>query len=255
MFMIEGKTIAKKIKEEAIEILRNKNAFVAIVSVGNNESATSYTHALTQNFESASVDYAVYTLEEHITQKDFDYLIETLENTDYITAIFLHRPLPKHLKEPSLRKDLDNPPCTATAVIEILKAQNIEMQSKNCLIIGRSEIVGKPLSRLLLDENATVTIAHSYTKNLQNFTKKADIIIVAVGKANFITGEAISENAVVIDVGINYVDGKLTGDCDFQSVITKTPYVTPVPGGVGPVTSAVVLANLVEMTSPKKTTQ
>ena len=243
--MIEGKILANQIKEEAIAILQNKYAFVAIVSVGNDESAAIYTRALIKSFERANVNYTVYSLEEDIKQEDFDYLIETLENTDYVTAIFLHRPLP-NLKAPILKKDLDDPPCTALAVVKILKAHDIEIQSKNCLIIGRSEVVGKPLAKLLLNENATVTIAHSYTENLQDFTKKADIIILAVGKPNFLNGDFISENSIVIDVGINYLNGKLTGDCDFESILAKTPYITPVPGGIGPVTSAIILDNLVK---------
>ncbi|MCL1924567.1 MAG: bifunctional 5,10-methylenetetrahydrofolate dehydrogenase/5,10-methenyltetrahydrofolate cyclohydrolase [Defluviitaleaceae bacterium] len=249
---LEGKYIARKIKDSLAG--KFENVFVAIVSVGDDFSASSYTRSLLKNFDEFKINYAIYNLNANVSQKDFNFLIETLDNTDFIKAIFLHRPLNidtkasiEPLKEPFFSKDLDSPPCTAAAVIQLLKGHNIDLKSKNCLIIGRSEVVGKPLAKLFLNENATVTIAHSYTKNLKSLTMAADIIVSAVGKPNFLNGDMVSAGAVVVDVGINYLNGKLVGDCDYNSIYEKTLYITPVPGGVGPITSAMVLVNLARL--------
>lgn len=240
MNYLEGRSLAKKI----IENTDVKGAFVCIIKVGKDSSSESYSKAIIKNFEKSGVKYAMYNLEETIKREDFIKLISTFDKTDYITGVFLFKPLPSHLKDIISEKDLDNPPCTPAAVMHILNEYNIKLESKNCLIIGRSDVVGKPLANLLLAENATVTIAHSYTKNLIDLTKKAEIIICAVGRTGFLKKEMISENTVIIDVGINFENGKLIGDCDFDSLKEITEYITPVPGGVGPVTNSMLILNL-----------
>lgn len=221
-----------------------EGAFVCIVRVGNNSSDSSYNKALTKNFELHKVKYAMYDIDESISIEDFQNMLSIFDRTNYINGVFLYRPLPPHLEGVTLKKDLDFPPCTPTAVMKLLSGHNIELKSKNVLIIGRSEVVGKPLVNLFLEENATVTVAHSYTLNLTSLTRKADIIVCAVGIPKFLTKDMVKENAVVVDVGINFENGKLVGDADFEAIKEVTKYISPVPGGVGPITNAIVLLNL-----------
>jgi methylenetetrahydrofolate dehydrogenase (NADP+)/methenyltetrahydrofolate cyclohydrolase len=211
-------------------------------------------------------------LSEKTSQEELISLVEKLNNDEKIHGILVQLPLPKHLNETEIllkirpEKDVDafHPynvgkimignhdllPCTPAGVMEIIEQSGIDVCGKNCVVIGRSNIVGKPQAMLLLQKNGTVTICHSRTKDLAEVTRRADILVVAIGKADFITGDMIKEGAVVIDVGMNRRDdGKLTGDVDFASCEPKASFITPVPGGVGPMTITMLLQNT--MTSAK----
>lgn len=199
------------------------------------------------------------------TMKQLCEVIDTLNARDDIDGILCQLPLPKHLDEKAVidridpSKDVDafSPanvgkimigdydflPCTPAGVMELLKAYNIDANGKNCVVIGRSNIVGKPMAMLLLHANGTVTVCHSKTQNIADITSKADILVAAVGRANFVTADMVKDGAVVIDVGMNRVDGKLCGDVDFAAVEPKASYITPVPGGVGPMTIGMLMKN------------
>ena len=199
------------------------------------------------------------------------YLIDKLNADDEVHGILVQLPLPKHLDEEQIilrikpQKDVDafhpynvgritigNPkflPCTPAGIMELLKRSGIEIAGKECVVVGRSNIVGKPMALLLLAENGTVTVCHSKTKNLNEICKRADILVVAVGRADFVTADMVKDGAVVIDVGMNRnSEGKLTGDVDFESVSKVASYITPVPGGVGPMTITMLLQNTLEAT-------
>ena len=206
-----------------------------------------------------------YLLPETTTQDELLALVNELNDDDTVNGILCQLPLPKGLDEKIIieaidpNKDVDafHPvnvgrimigdydflPCTPAGVMEMLSYYNIDINGKECVVIGRSNIVGKPMSMLLLHKNGTVTIAHSRTKNLNEVTRRADILVAAVGRANFVTADMVKDGAVVIDVGINRVDGKLCGDVDFDAVSQKASYITPVPGGVGPMTIATLMQN------------
>lgn len=210
-----------------------------------------------------SVEYA---LPAETTEEELLELIAKLNNDKEINGILCQLPVPKHINEDKIidaiapEKDVDGfsavnvgkiwlgkyeiSPCTPMGVIELLDYYDIPLEGKNCVIVGRSNIVGKPMAALLLERNATVTVCHSRTKDLASFTKNADVIVAAVGRANFITADMVKEGAVVVDVGINRLDsGKLCGDVDFENVKEKASYITPVPGGCGPMTIAVLMKN------------
>ena len=210
-----------------------------------------------------------YEVEDSITQEELLNIIDELNHNEQVHGILVQLPLPKHIDENAIiqaispAKDVDgfHPetvgnmcigtkgflPCTPAGVIQLLKRSNIEIAGKECVIVGRSNIVGKPMAMLLLRENGTVTITHSRTKDLKEVTKRADILVVAIGKPKFITGEYVKEGAVVIDVGIHRNENnKLCGDVDFDDVVEKASAITPVPGGVGPMTIAMLMNNCVE---------
>ena len=207
-----------------------------------------------------------YALPENTTNEELLALINELNNKKEINGILCQLPLPKHLDEELVinsilpEKDVDafHPqnvgkimtgdydflPCTPAGIMEMLKYENIEVEGKTCVVIGRSNIVGKPMSMLLLHKNGTVTICHSKTQNLKEVCQSADILVAAVGRANFVTADMVKDGAVVIDVGINRLEnGKLCGDVDFENVKEKASYITPVPGGVGPMTIATLMQN------------
>ena len=270
--IIDGKHVAKvlreKIKEETAQILEitGKRPNLTVIIVGENPASQSYVRskkksALEVGFESDTISLPEATTEVELLAK-----IEKLNNNANVDGILVQLPLPAHIDEQTVirtiavEKDVDGfhpeqvgglsigletlEPCTPAGIIELLKYYDIETSGKNAVVIGRSNIVGKPIASMLLRLHATVTITHSRTTNLADITRGADILIVAIGKPHFLTEDMVKEGAVVIDVGINRTEeGKLVGDVDYEGVYKKVSYITPVPGGVGPMTIAMLLAN------------
>lgn len=273
-YLIDGKAISKQIKDELREevtLLKEKGVFpcLAVVQVGNDPASCVYVNNKKKACEYIGIDSLSYEVEETITEEALLDLIAELNQNEKVNGILVQLPLPKHIDENKViqaiapAKDVDgfHPetvgnmcigtkgflPCTPAGVIQLLKRSNIDISGKECVVVGRSNIVGKPMAMLLLRENGTVTITHSRTKDLTEVTKRADILIAALGKPKFITSEYIKEGAVVIDVGIHRnEDGKLCGDVDFDDVADKVRAITPVPGGVGPMTIAMLMNNCVE---------
>lgn len=278
--IIDGKIISNKIKEELkneVTGLKSKGITpcLVVIQVGDNPASTVYVNNKKKACKYIGIESFTYKLEENTSQKELLYLIDELNYTDRVNGILVQLPLPKHINEDAVikailpEKDVDgfHPetvgnmcigrkgflPCTPAGVIELLKRSNIEIEGKECVVIGRSNIVGKPMAFLLLRENGTVTIAHSKTKDLKEITKRADILVVAIGKPKHITSEYIKDGVVVIDVGIHRDENnKLCGDVDFDDVIDKVSTITPVPGGVGPMTIAMLMKNCVEATKNQK---
>lgn len=272
--IIDGKELAKnirlKLKDEVIE-LKNAdiNPKLAVIMVGDDKASKVYVKNKSKACEDVGIEYEEYILPAKTKMEELLELIEKLNNDETIHGILVQSPLPKGLdaneafRTISPRKDVDgfNPinvgklslnqdsfvSCTPYGIIKMLEAYNIEIEGAHAVIIGRSNIVGKPLAQCLLNKNATVTICHSRTKNLKELTKQADILIVAIGKAKFVTENMVKDGATVIDVGINRMDdGKLLGDTDFENIKDKVSYITPVPGGVGPMTIAMLMHNVVK---------
>ncbi len=272
--IIDGKALAKKIREDLkveCEELKKQgiNPKLAVIMVGNNPASKVYVRNKSKACNQIGIAYEEYLLEETITQQELNELIKKLNNTKEVNGILLQSPLPKHLdinqafKAISYRKDVDGftpssigklvmggdtfISCTPYGVIKMLEEYKIDLTGKDVVIIGRSNIVGKPLSQCCLAKNATVTICHSRTKDLKKHTQRADILIAAIGKANFVTKDMVKEGAVVIDVGINRNEaGKIVGDVDFENVEKIASYITPVPGGVGPMTIAMLMNNVIK---------
>lgn len=242
---------------------------LAVLRVGENKSDISYETSIIKLMAKADISVKSVVLKEDISQEDFDNNLKVLNDNDKIHGILVFRPLPKQLDEDKIKylinpnKDIDcfSPinlakvfisdnsgfyPCTPLGVMEILDHYDIELEGKEVVLIGRSLVVGKPLSMMLLDRNATVTICHSKTKELKEVCKKADILIAAVGRGNMVNKEYTKPGAVVIDVGINFVDGKMCGDVDFESAYETAGRITPVPGGVGSVTTSCLMVNLIK---------
>ena len=272
--IIDGKQISLDIKDE----LKNKvselkeqgiTKCLAVIQVGDNPASTVYVRNKKKGCEYIGIDSLSYELPEETTEDELVSLVEKLNNDDKVNGILVQLPLPNHIDEDKIiknispLKDVDGfhpesvgklcigqkgfVSCTPAGIIQLLKRSGIEIAGKECVILGRSNIVGKPMSLLMLRENATVTIAHSKTQNLKEVCKRADILIVAIGKPKFVTDEYVKEGAVVIDVGINRDENnKLCGDVDFEKVEPLCSYITPVPGGVGPMTIAMLLNNCVE---------
>lgn len=272
--IIDGKELAKnirlKLKDEVIE-LKNAdiNPKLAVIMVGDDKASKVYVKNKSKACEDVGIEYEEYILPANTKMEDLLELIEKLNNDETVHGILVQSPLPKGLDANEAfrtifpKKDVDgfNPinvgklslnqdcfvSCTPYGIIKMLEAYNIEIEGAHAVIIGRSNIVGKPLAQCLLNKNATVTICHSRTKNLKEITKQADILIAAIGKAKFVTEDMVKEGATVIDVGINrMVDGKLLGDTDFENIKDKVSYITPVPGGVGPMTIAMLMHNVVK---------
>ena len=270
--IIDGKAISAQIREEiALKVKEfNKKMGIipglAVVIVGENPASQAYVRNKKKACEQVGFNSWVYEMPESTTQDELDALIEKLNLDDAVHGILVQLPLPKHLDEEHVilkikpEKDVDafhptnvgritigNPkflPCTPAGIMQLLKRSNIEIAGKECVVIGRSNIVGKPMALLLLAENGTVTVCHSKTKDLKDVCRRADILVVAIGKADFITADMVKEGAVVIDVGMNRnAEGKLTGDVDFTSVSKVASHITPVPGGVGPMTITMLLQN------------
>lgn len=268
--IIDGKTVSQKIKEEIrAEIERDRlTVGLAVVIVGNNPASRVYVNNKKKACEVCGIQSFEYALPEETTQEQLLELIDALNADEKINGILVQLPLPAGLDETKVierispLKDVDAfhaenvgkimignyafLPCTPAGVMELIRSTGTEIAGKECVVIGRSNIVGKPMAMLLLHENATVTICHSRTKNLTEVCRRADLLVSAVGKANFVTGDMIKDGAVVIDVGMNRnAEGKLCGDVKFEEAERKASYITPVPGGVGPMTIAMLMKNTV----------
>ena len=271
--ILDGKAVSAKVKEEVkaeVEALKKQGVSVglAVIIVDNNPASRTYVNNKKKACEAAGIVSEEYALPEETTQEELLALIRELNQKDSINGILCQLPLPKHLDEEAViaaisdKKDVDAfsavnvghimigdysfLPCTPAGIMEILRHYNIDVAGKECVVIGRSNIVGKPMAMLLLHQNGTVTICHSKTKNLKDVTSRADILVAAVGIPHFVTADMVKEGAVVIDVGMDRDEnGKLCGDVDFAAVEPKASYITPVPGGVGPMTIATLLKNTV----------
>ena len=274
--IIDGKELAKKIranlKIECEELKKkNINSKLAVIMVGEDPASKVYVRNKSKACEDVGIEYEEYLLDVNITQKELIELIEKLNNDKTINGILLQSPIPSNLdvneafRTISPQKDVDgfNPinvgklvlnqdtfvSCTPYGIMKMFEEYNIDLTGKNVVILGRSNIVGKPLIHCCLNKNATVTSCHSKTQNLAQKAKEADVLISAIGKANFVTADMVKDGAVVIDVGINRLDnGKITGDVNFESVKEKASYITPVPGGVGPMTIAMLMNNVIKAT-------
>ncbi|MBN6205267.1 bifunctional methylenetetrahydrofolate dehydrogenase/methenyltetrahydrofolate cyclohydrolase FolD [Ralstonia pickettii] len=272
--IISGKEVASQYKsrlKQEVEQLKKKNLtpHLTVVLVGNNPASRSYVKGKEKAAAEVGIDSALIELPESTSEKELLNLLEKLNQDEAVHGILVQLPLPEQISEQKVietidpKKDVDgfHPisigkmmtgedtflPCTPFGIIELIKSKDIEISGKHAVVIGRSNIVGKPVGQLLLNENATVTYCHSRTENLEKFTRDADILVVAIGRENFVSGEHIKPGAVVIDVGINRTkEGKLTGDVAFESAAEKAQYITPVPGGVGPMTITMLLANTVK---------
>jgi len=272
--IIDGKKVSQDVKEEIkifIEKRKSKGFRVPkIVSilVGNDDGSVYYINSQEKVATSLGVNFEKLLLNEDIKEDELISVIENLNKDKDVDAIIMQVPLPRSLNENKIintispEKDIDcltfvNQgklyngekvflPCTPNSVVTLLERYNIELEGKNVVVIGRSNIVGKPVSQLLLNKNSTVTICHSRTNNLKDICKKADIIIVAIGKAKFINKEFVNENSIIIDVGTSSLNGKITGDVDFDDVINKVNMITPVPGGVGALTTTLLIKNSCE---------
>ena len=271
---IDGKAIALGVKEEIKLFVENRKENnlsvpkVASILVGNDGGSLFYLNNQEKVATSLGIEFKRVHLNEEVTEDELINIIEDLNIDNTINGIILQLPLPKHMDEKRIistispKKDIDCltfvnqgklymgedsfMPCTPKAVLTILKNFNIDLEGMEVVVVGRSNIVGKPAAALMLKENCTVTICHSRTKNLKEVCKRADILIVAIGKAMFIDDSYIKEDAIVIDVGTNSVNGKITGDVDFEKVINKASYITPVPGGVGALTTTLLMKNVCE---------
>jgi|SRR5690625_774408 len=272
--VINGRDLAAQIREdmkEKITLLKEKgvNPHLTVILVGDDPASKSYVSGKEKASKEVGISSEIIRLDANTTEDQLLDQIKQLNEDDAVHGILVQLPLPDHISEQAVietidpEKDVDgfHPinigrmmtgqktylPCTPYGIITMLKSQNIPLEGKHAVVIGRSNIVGKPVGQLLLNENATVTYCHSRTKNLKDFTTKADILVVAVGKPHVINAEHIKEGAAVIDVGVNRIeDGTLTGDVDFESAKTKAGYITPVPQGVGPMTITMLLQNTIQ---------
>ncbi|MCK4648900.1 bifunctional methylenetetrahydrofolate dehydrogenase/methenyltetrahydrofolate cyclohydrolase FolD, partial [bacterium] len=269
--ILDGKRIAHEIQRELsskVEELREKGVTpgLAVIRVGEEPSSLIYVRNKKKKAEEVGIHFEEHTLKENTSQDELIGLIEELNSNSRIDGIVLQLPLPKQLDEKRLLekispdKDVDGfhplnmgrllkgdslfVPATPRGIMELLDRYQIPLEGKRAVVVGRSDIVGKPLAFLLLARNATVTICHSKTRDLGSVTKEGDILVVAIGKPEFIKEEMVKEGSVIIDVGINRVGNKIVGDVDFEKVKEKASYITPVPGGVGPMTIVILLKNV-----------
>lgn len=271
MILLDGKKLSLKLKDELklktkeyVDIY-NITPKLVIIMVGNNPASQIYVRNKIKSATYCGINAELIKLEENITNEELIDIVEKLNIDNSVHGIIVQLPLPKHMNEAMIintvkaEKDVDGfgiinkgklfsgikclVSATPSGIMKLFEEYNIDLTGKNAVVIGRSNIVGKPMSMLLLNANATVTITHSKTKNLSEITKNADIIVAAVGKANFVTSDMVKEGAIIIDVGINRIDDKIYGDVDFENVKEKASYITPVPGGVGPLTIVSLLEN------------
>ena len=277
MTIIDGKAVSAAVKEQIkseTAKLKEKGITVglAVILVGDDPASKIYVANKKKACEDLGFVSEEYLLPENTKTSELLELINVLNNEKSINGILCQLPLPKQIDEQTVINaisplkdvdafhpsnvgkimigDYDFVPCTPAGIMEMLKYYNIEISGKNCVVIGRSNIVGKPMSMLLLHQNGTVTTCHSRTKDLSKYTREADILVSAVGKANFVTADMVKDGAVVIDVGMNRENGKLCGDVVFDEVSKKASFITPVPGGVGPMTIAMLMKN--KLTAAKK---
>ena len=275
--IIDGKELAKTIRlnlKEKADELKKRGIIpkLAVIMVGDDKASKIYVRNKSRACEEIGIEYEEYILNSNIKIEELLDLIDRLNKDDSIHGILVQSPLPngldanKAFKKIDENKDVDgfNPinvgkltlnqdcfvSCTPFGIIKMLEAYNIKTEGAHAVIIGRSNIVGKPLIQCLLNKNATVTVCHSKTKNIEEITKQADILIAALGKPKFVTEKMVKEGATVIDVGINRLeDGKIVGDTDFENIKDKVSYITPVPGGVGPMTIAMLMNNVIKAAS------
>ncbi|MGN0504406.1 MAG: bifunctional methylenetetrahydrofolate dehydrogenase/methenyltetrahydrofolate cyclohydrolase FolD [Ruminococcus sp.] len=274
--VLDGKTVSAAVKEEVAKEIKalnetGINSCLAVVIVGDDPASRVYVNNKKKACEVCGIKSLEYALPADTTNEELLSLVKELNENDEVNGILVQLPLPKHLDEKLViesidpKKDVDAfhasnvgkimigeydfLPCTPAGVMEILKYYNIPVEGKNCVVIGRSNIVGKPMAMLLLHANGTVTITHSKTQNLKDICREADVLVAAIGKAGFVTADMVKEGAVVLDVGINRgEDGKLRGDVNYIEVSEKASAITPVPGGVGPMTIAMLMKNTLKAT-------
>lgn len=273
--MLSSKEIVQSVKEDIksfindLKQIKKRKPGLVTILVGDNPASKVYVANKEKACKEVGIFNDVVTLPEHTTEEELLYIINYYNNNTAIDGILVQLPLPKHINSENIlkaidpKKDVDGfhpenvaklwlgkeciKPCTPQGIMALIDKTKIDIEGKNIVVIGRSNIVGLPVAKMCLDRNATVTICHSKTENLANITKQADVLIVAIGKPKFVTADMVKLGATVIDVGINRVDGKLCGDVDFDSVFNeKTEYITPVPGGVGPLTVAYLLENTIK---------
>ena len=280
MKILDGKAVSLKVKESVKVRAEELKKFgveptLAVILVGEDKASQTYVRAKEKACNEYGIKSVAHRLSENTTQNELLALINVLNLDDSIHGILVQLPLPKHIDTDAIlaaidpQKDVDGfhavnvgklvsgldgfVPCTPLGVMEILKEYGIEVAGLNAVVIGRSNIVGKPMANLLLNASATVTITHSKTKNLNEICKNADLIVAAIGKPFFLKADMVKDGAVVVDVGINRLDdGRLVGDVDFEEVAPKCSYITPVPGGVGPMTIAMLLNNTILAAQAKK---
>lgn len=276
MTILDGKKYSEEIlndiknQVDELEKIEKRKPGLAVIIVGENPASKIYVNSKVKACEKVGIYSEKIALPENITQEEILKEIEKLNNSEKIDGILVQLPLPKHLDEEkicnaiSTEKDVDGfkaenlgklvlgkedglVPCTPQGIMYLLDTiKDINLYGMNAVVIGRSNIVGKPIASLLINRGATTVVCNSKTKNIEEVIKKADIIVAALGKAKFVTENMVKEDAIVIDVGINRVDGKLYGDVDFENVSKKASYITPVPGGVGPMTIAMLLNNTIK---------
>lgn len=268
MKIIDGKAVSLSVKERVRDEIAEKGLKIglAVIIVGNNQASRVYVNNKKKACEFCGITSYEYALPEETTEEQLLELVETCNNDNNINGILVQLPLPPQINEKTViehinpNKDVDAfhavnvgkimigeysfLPCTPAGIMELIHSTGTDVSGRDCVVIGRSNIVGKPMGMLLLHENGTVTICHSRTENLAEVCRRADILVAAVGKAGFVTADMVKEGAVVIDVGMNRnAEGKLCGDVDFENVAPKCSYITPVPGGVGPMTIAMLMEN------------
>ncbi|MCK4309469.1 MAG: bifunctional 5,10-methylenetetrahydrofolate dehydrogenase/5,10-methenyltetrahydrofolate cyclohydrolase [Candidatus Atribacteria bacterium] len=273
--IIDGRKIAKEINESLkakVEDFINKYKItpkLAVVIAGEDPASLFYVKMIAKSCERASIDFEKYSLSSETTEEELLKLVDNLNKNKKVSGIIVQVPLPEHINQERIQeavnpsKDVDcfNPinmgrlalgkpeflPCTPYAVYELMKRENIVVEGKHTVIVGRSNIVGRPMALILLQKkqyaNATLTVCHSRTKDLSHFTRQADILIAAVGKPEIIKRDMVKEGAVIIDVGTNEVEGKLVGDIAYEEVLDKAAVITPVPGGIGPITNVMLMQN------------
>lgn len=272
MNLIDGKMISSKLKEEYKVKINNlkRKPNLAMIRIGDDTAAALYVKMKGQMCQELGIPYTEYCLKSSITQEELLNEVKKLNEDVNVTAILIESPIPNHLNileafdaiDPE--KDVDGlnsinlgelaaghpkmVPATPLGIMKLLEEYKIEIEGKRCVVVGRSNLVGRPMALLLLNANGTVTVCHSRTKELGEITKQADILVVAIGKPKYITADMIKEGATVIDVGINRIPGekKIVGDVDFENVKSKCEYITPVPGGVGPMTIISLIENLIK---------
>ena len=271
--IMDGKALAKEIRDNIkleVENLKQNNIYpkLAVIMVGNDSASSVYVKNKSNACNEVGIEFEEFLLPENTNMEELIDIINELNSRDDIHGILLQSPIPKNLDilkafdTIDYRKDVDGftainrgklvlnkttfIPCTANGIMKILEKYNINLEGANVVVLGRSNIVGKPLIQCLLNKDATVTVCHSKTKNIEQITKNADILISAIGKPKFITADMVKDEAIVIDVGINRVDKSIVGDVDFENVSGKVSYITPVPGGIGPMTIAMLLNNVVQ---------
>ena len=283
MVLLDGKKVSAAVKAEVAKEVKNLNeqgisVCLAVIIVGDDPASKIYVRNKKRSCEECGIKSLEYALPENTSQEELLSLIDKLNCDKEVNGILVQMPLPKHLSEKAVidaispLKDVDAftdanvgkimigsynfLPCTPAGVMELLKSENIDIEGKNCVVIGRSNIVGKPMSMLLLHKNATVTICHSRTRDIASICRNADLIVAAVGKKHFLTSDMVKEGAIIIDVGINRDEnGKVCGDVDFENVKEKASYITPVPGGVGPMTISVLMKNTLKAAALQRNTE